>query len=158
MKNIILPEIVSVGIYNAQLAIKNRSVSKNRKTTMFELELPIEDGGISYIDNTSKPITKDLVICAKPGQIRHTRLPFKCYYIHMIVNDGRLLDMLSSLPNYMELEDTRDIRDIFIGICENLVKSTDYAIFSDAFTFLILIVILCVKPTGIFGEKNIDKV
>jgi branched-chain amino acid transport system permease protein len=45
-----------------------------------------------------------------------------------------------------------------IGICENLVKSTDYAIFSDAFTFLILIVILCVKPTGIFGEKNIDKV
>ena len=90
---------------------------------MFELELPIEDGGISYIDNTSKPITKDLVICAKPGQIRHTRLPFKCYYIHMIVNDGRLLDMLSSLPNYMELEDTRDIRDIFIGICEN--HSTD---------------------------------
>ena len=45
-----------------------------------------------------------------------------------------------------------------IGICENLVKSTDYAIFSDAFTFFILIVILCVKPTGIFGEKNIDKV
>lgn len=45
-----------------------------------------------------------------------------------------------------------------IGICENLVKWTGYTIFSDAFTFLLLIVILCVKPTGIFGEKNIDKV
>lgn len=45
-----------------------------------------------------------------------------------------------------------------IGICENLVKATGYTIFSDAFTFLLLIVILCVKPTGIFGEKNIDKV
>ena len=45
-----------------------------------------------------------------------------------------------------------------IGICENLVKATGYTIFSDAFTFLILIVILCVRPTGIFGEKNIDKV
>lgn len=45
-----------------------------------------------------------------------------------------------------------------IGICENLVKATGYTIFSDAFTFLLLIVILCVRPTGIFGEKNIDKV
>ena len=45
-----------------------------------------------------------------------------------------------------------------IGICENLVKATGLTIFSDAFTFLLLIVILCVRPTGIFGEKNIDKV
>ena len=45
-----------------------------------------------------------------------------------------------------------------IGICENLVKATGYTMFSDAFTFLLLIIILCVKPTGIFGEKNIDKV
>lgn len=119
MKNIILPEIVSVGIYNAQLAIKNKMVSRNRKTTMFELELPIEDGGISYIDNTSRQITKNLVICAKPGQIRHTRLPFKCYYIHIIVNEGRIFDTLSSLPNYIELDDANDIRDIFVAICES---------------------------------------
>lgn len=45
-----------------------------------------------------------------------------------------------------------------IGICENLVKASAYPLFSDAFTFLLLIVILCVKPTGIFGEKDIDKV
>ena len=46
-----------------------------------------------------------------------------------------------------------------IGICENLIKSsTQFAIFSDAFTFALLIVVLCVKPTGLFGEKSIDKV
>ena len=46
-----------------------------------------------------------------------------------------------------------------IGICENLIKSsTALSIFSDAFTFALLIVILCVKPTGLFGEKSIDKV
>ena len=46
-----------------------------------------------------------------------------------------------------------------IGICENLIKSSaEFAIFSDAFTFALLIVILCVKPTGLFGEKTIDKV
>lgn len=45
-----------------------------------------------------------------------------------------------------------------IGICETLIKGTDFAVFSDAFTFALLIIILVVKPTGIFGEKTTDKV
>lgn len=59
-----------------------------------------------------------------------------------------------------------------IGICENLIKGLDVilfrlgliakplglATFSDAFTFALLIVILVVKPTGLFGEENTDKV
>ncbi len=59
-----------------------------------------------------------------------------------------------------------------IGIMENIIKGLDVilfkagliakplglAIFSDAFTFALLIVILVVKPTGLFGEKTTDKV
>ena len=45
-----------------------------------------------------------------------------------------------------------------IGICENIIKGLGYTTFSDAFTFALLIVILAVKPTGIFGEKTIDRV
>lgn len=45
-----------------------------------------------------------------------------------------------------------------IGICENIIKGMGLTTFSDAFTFVLLIVILMVKPTGLFGEKNIDKV
>lgn len=45
-----------------------------------------------------------------------------------------------------------------IGICETLIKGSDYTVFSDAFTFALLIVILVVKPTGLFGEKSTDKV
>ena len=46
-----------------------------------------------------------------------------------------------------------------IGIFETLIKGTiDYSVFSDAFTFALLIIILVVKPTGIFGEKATDKV
>lgn len=46
-----------------------------------------------------------------------------------------------------------------IGICENIIKAnTSISIFSDAFTFALLIVILCVKPTGLFGEKTSEKV
>mgnify|MGYP000507872537 CR=1 FL=1 len=45
-----------------------------------------------------------------------------------------------------------------IGICENLLKGMKLTAFSDAFTFALLIVILVVKPTGLFGEKLKEKV
>jgi len=45
-----------------------------------------------------------------------------------------------------------------IGICENIIKGLGLTTFSDAFTFVLLIVILLIKPTGIFGEKATDKV
>ena len=59
-----------------------------------------------------------------------------------------------------------------IGIMENIIKGLDVilfkmgviakplglATFSDAFTFALLIIILVVKPTGLFGESATDKV
>ena len=45
-----------------------------------------------------------------------------------------------------------------IGICESIIKGSDWSVFSDAFTFALLIVVLVVKPTGLFGEKATDKV
>ena len=45
-----------------------------------------------------------------------------------------------------------------IGIAENIIKALGYTTFSDAFTFALLIVILLIKPTGLFGEKISEKV
>ena len=45
-----------------------------------------------------------------------------------------------------------------IGICETLLKGMGLTAFSDAFTFALLIIILVVKPTGLFGEKLTEKV
>ena len=45
-----------------------------------------------------------------------------------------------------------------IGLCEEIIKGLGYTTFSDAFTFALLIVVLCVRPTGLFGEKVTDKV
>ena len=42
---------------------------------------------------------------------------------------------------------------LIIGICESLIKGAGLTTFSDAFTFALLIVILAVKPTGLFGEN-----
>ena len=61
---------------------------------------------------------------------------------------------------------------LIIGVCESLIKGLDtilmnygiikthmeFSTFSDAFTFVLLILILVFKPTGLFGEKATDKV
>lgn len=46
-----------------------------------------------------------------------------------------------------------------IGICESMIKANDtIAIFSNAFTFALLILVLLFKPNGMFGEKLTEKV
>ena len=46
-----------------------------------------------------------------------------------------------------------------IGLCEEHHQGpSSQSTFSDAFTFALLIIVLCVKPTGLFGEKVTDKV
>ncbi len=45
-----------------------------------------------------------------------------------------------------------------IGICETFLVAFGYSTFSDAFTFILLIIILLFRPTGLFGEKMADKV
>lgn len=117
MKNIILPEIVAIGVYNAELAVKNREITRNRKTTMFEIELPTEAGGVSHINDESVQIMPNILICAKPGQTRHTRLPFKCYYIHMMIGEGALYDILMNAPNYVPIENAEKCLNIFKKLC-----------------------------------------
>lgn len=45
-----------------------------------------------------------------------------------------------------------------IGIFETALVAMGYSTFSDAFTFLLLIVMLLFRPSGLFGEKTTDKV
>lgn len=47
---------------------------------------------------------------------------------------------------------------LIIGIVESLAKAVGLADFSDVISFALLIIILVVKPTGIFGEKTTEKV
>jgi AraC-like DNA-binding protein len=65
-----------------------------------------------------------VVICAKPGQVRHTRLPFRCYYVHAVVKEGAVFDLLSSLPNYIKAEDTKEVREIFAALMEHDRRGT----------------------------------
>ena len=37
----------------------------------------------------------------------------------MVVNEGQIFEILSSLPNYMELDNQEEIRELFASLCEH---------------------------------------
>ncbi len=109
----IMPQIVNLGLYDAALVHKNMFSTKLRKVSLYEIELAVEDGGCSYIGSRKFQISKGCVICAKPGQVRHTDLPYKCYYIHVIIEDEALLSTLNTLPDFYTPSDPAKLEKAF---------------------------------------------
>ncbi len=62
-----------------------------------------------------------------------------------------VLGGIGSIPGAM-------VGGFIVGICQIAITAAGYSVFSDAFTFVLLILILIIRPTGIFGEKATDKV
>lgn len=96
----IIPQIVNLGLYDAAQVHGDVTSTKPRRVSVYEIEFITEDGGISYIENQRFPIKKGSVICAKPGQLRHTDLPYKCIYIHTVIEDSELSALLHSVPDF----------------------------------------------------------
>lgn len=110
----ILPELVTAGIYDSRL-LYSQSTQKtvNRRVSMFELELPIGNGAVSWFGGDKYDVNENMIICAKPGTIRHTELPFRCRYLHVIVEDRRYAEILRQLPDVIEVEDRTRFDEIF---------------------------------------------
>ena len=113
---ITLPNVIATGIYNSNLIFKKGTYSKNRKVKMFEIEIALEKGGISYVNEKKMKIEPDLLIIAKPNDIRHTLTPFKCYYVHMILLDGELYDKLLKVPTFIKTNK----KDTFIELFKKI--------------------------------------
>ena len=84
-------------------------------------------------------------------------------------NDGQVSRMIGAMPGLKAFVAAvfggigsipgAVIGAFIIGICESFIKANEtIAVFSNAFTFALLIVILLCKPNGLFGEKLTEKV
>ena len=158
--NIKFLEILAAGIYNSDNAVKGRNVTKNRRTKMFELEIPLEKGGVSYINDDSHIITPETVICAKPEQLRHTRLPHKCFYIHFMVYDGILFNLLTEMPNFTDIENTEEIYNIFREIIaySESVSARDVIILQSRVLELVYTLSKAAKIHGVGVNRNSGKI
>ena len=114
--------LIDFGIFDSRIKFPNITVTTDRTVDFYELEIMIgSHGGYSYINGTPYPHGKIDFICAKPGQLRHSVLPFKCYYLHLLANNDAAQALLDSLPDAMEIGDTGEYCAIF-----NQMMRTDF--------------------------------
>lgn len=120
-------KIIWAGVFNSDIHKKNISISEERTTSLFELEIPIEDGGISYLDEEGTKIEVGTVMFFKPGQKRHTRFPLKTYYLHFTLSEGRLYETLCRIPAYIKKRSAEKYLDLF----KKLMKYTNSSLVAD---------------------------
>jgi AraC-like DNA-binding protein len=58
-------------------------------------------------------IDENMIICVKPSQIRHTQLPYKCYFLYLIAEEGYLYDALIKLPTFIKTDKYEFYENIF---------------------------------------------
>ncbi len=94
-----IPIDISMGFFNSRIARPGMQKTIEHTINEYQLEFCDTDGGVTYIDGIAYPIRKSMIICAKPGQRRWTRLPFCCYYIKIPRDDHALSPILQSMKD-----------------------------------------------------------
>ncbi len=107
-------EITQWGFFDSRIKFPRVIMTEPRTVSVYELELYTDDQpGTSYINGTAIPLEKGTMICAKPGDLRHSRLHFKCLHIHVRTKDTQLCQMLDKLPAHFTVADLSPFTDIF---------------------------------------------
>ena len=86
------------GIFDSSVIMRNRTKSEPREVSFYELELFPETRGISHVNDVEYPVKQGMLLVAKPGQMRYSHLPVKCYYIRLFNTDCEEAKIVASLP------------------------------------------------------------
>ena len=113
---------------------------------------------LSLVDNDTHDVVKVMLI----SRMRATLIAIASVIgiILLIYSIIAFTPLRSTIPGYPDAHSKKVAlaNAIKIDSLENIIKGLGLSTFSDAFTFVLLIIILVVKPTGLFGEKTTDKV
>lgn len=93
-----LPEDITCGYFDCS-EFGTLKVSPKRAVTKYEIEFYLEDGKTTTTDNRIFEIKKDHILIAKPGQIRHSELPFRTAYVKFTA-EGEIARCLEQIPEY----------------------------------------------------------
>ena len=92
----LLTEDLQCGVLDSAILRRDHVKSQDREVIYYELELFHTASGISYVANGRYPIRRGMLICAKPGQIRHSEFPVKCSFLRIELGKDADIDRLLS--------------------------------------------------------------
>ncbi len=102
------------GVFDSRVKFPRATKTQPRPLQHYELELYIQDQpGTAFLQNVAIPMRRGTLICAKPGQIRFSKLHYKCLYIHLACHDKTLIQLLNRLPDSCILPDPDSIEALW---------------------------------------------
>ena len=90
----------------------NMEVSPVRRCGRYEIEYYLTDAGKTYCDQDVYTIRADHIQIARPGQKRHSQLPFNTMFIKFGV-DNELETLLDAAPSYFKATNPEQLRALF---------------------------------------------
>lgn len=93
------------GFFDSTYTFPEVSMTKERLVTCYEIELYLENGGVTYVDDVPHQIKRGYVLCTKPGSVRYSELPLKTNYIKISAAASSLRETLEGLEVYFPVAD-----------------------------------------------------
>lgn len=90
----------------------NMHTSPKRRTGRYEIEYYLTDAGKTFCDGEEYVIKADHIQIARPGQVRHSQLPFNTMFLKFGV-DNELEKLLENAPPYFKATQTKRLRALF---------------------------------------------
>lgn len=106
-----LPTNIICGYFHSSEKFGTISHSPAREVETFEIEFYQADGGMTYCDGNAYRIQKDHIQIAKPGQIRHTALPFSTLFLKFEAT-GDLAERLTNAEEYFYCNHAEKVRKL----------------------------------------------
>ena len=118
--------ILDYGLFDSRKTFPHETETKPRTVQYFEFDyiLSCDARGMSYVDDQRHGLIPNLLIARRPGQVSHSALHYKCYYVRFQVHpEDPLYDPLMQLPTYLQVRNKETYQDLFLQLFRHLVKS-----------------------------------
>lgn len=113
-----MPEIIAFGLFDSRNCFPGMTETTSRHVTVYEIEQPIETGGIAWLDGEPHPIKVGTILFIKPGQERRSTLHYKCRYLKFQSRDPAIQEMLDAVPEIFETSRGQEYADILDAMRE----------------------------------------
>ncbi len=95
---------------------KKKTTTPPRICKNYEIELYLSKSGTTYINDVKYDIEQYSLIICKPGDVRYSVNPFKCYYLYLSAEEGRIKEILDSLPPQMQAFNAKIFLDRYFSL------------------------------------------
>ncbi len=120
--------VLGYGLFDSRKSYPHESETKPRTVQYFEFDyiLSYDARGMSYVEEQCHGLMPNLLIARKPGQVSHSALHYKCYYVRFQIQpEDSLYDQLMQLPTYLQVLNKETYQELFVQLFRHLVKSNE---------------------------------